>query len=442
MRPDDALSPSARFSPPGRRTTVLDLRVIREQTDLVRDSLRRREAEVDLDRILAVDEERRRVQGELDELRRQRNELARSMKGRAPTEEERTQGRALKEREPELESGLKAASEALESHLLELPNLVRPDVPAGSGDEAYIEMRRWGEPRRFDFEPKDHMALGELHSLFDFEAAAKVTGQKFYFLRNEAVLLELALCRYALDRAVAHGFELFQTPDMARRDVCAGTGYSPRGPERQIYTIEDQDLALIGTAEITLGGLHRDEILDADSLPRLYCGVSHCFRTEAGAAGRSGKGLYRVHQFTKVEMFAFTHPDESDALHEKMLEIEEEIFRGLEIPYRVVKLCAGDLGAPSARTYDIEGWMPGREEGGSYGEVTSTSNCTDFQARRLNIRFRDPQTGRPRFVHMLNGTAVAVARTLIPLLENHQQADGTILIPTALRPYVGIERIG
>jgi seryl-tRNA synthetase len=421
---------------------VLDLRLIREQTDLVRESLRRREAEVDLDRILAQDEERRRVQGELDELRRQRNELARSMKGRRPTEEERTQGRELKEREPALESELRSASEALDTFLQEVPNLLRPDVPAGTGDDAYIEVRRWGEPRKLDFEPKDHVALGELHGLFDFEAAAKVTGQKFYFLRNEAVLVELALVRYALDRASAHGFTLFQTPDLARREVCAGTGYNPRGPERQIYTIEDEDLALIGTAEITLGGIHRDEILEAESLPRLYCGLSHCFRTEAGAAGRVGKGLYRVHQFTKVELFAFTHPDDSDAIHEKLLEVEEEIVRGLEIPYRVMKLCGGDLGAPSARTYDIEAWMPGREEGGSYGEITSASNCTDYQARRLNIRFRDPKTGRPRFVHMLNGTAVALSRTPIALLENHQRADGSIVIPEALRPYAGIDRIG
>jgi seryl-tRNA synthetase len=421
---------------------LLDLRVIREQTDLVRESLRRREAEVDLDRILAEDEERRRIQSELDELRRQRNELARSMKGRRPTDEERAQGRELKEREPALESELRSLSEALDVHLQEVPNLLRPDVPEGSGEEAYIELRRWGEPRKLDFEPKDHLALGELHGLLDFELGAKVTGQKFYFLRNEAVLLELALVRYALDRASAHGFELFQTPDLARREVCAGTGFNPRGPERQIYTIEDEDLALIGTAEITLGGIHRDEILEAESLPRLYCGLSHCFRTEAGAAGRMSKGLYRVHQFTKVEMFAFTHPDDSDAMHEKLLEVEEEIVQGLEIPYRVMKLCGGDLGAPSARTYDIEAWMPGREKGGSYGEITSTSNCTDYQARRLNIRFRDPGTGRPRFVHMLNGTAVALSRTPIALLENHQQADSSIVIPEALRPYAGFDRIG
>jgi seryl-tRNA synthetase len=421
---------------------VIDLRLIRENPDLVRENLRRRDSDVDLDRILELDGERRRVQSELDTLRQQRNELARSMKGRRPSEEERARGRLLKEREPDLERELANVSRELDDRLGDIPNLLRPDVPEGVGEEAYDEIRRWGEPPSFDFEPKDHTALGELHGLFDFEAAAKVTGQKFYFLRNEAVLLELALSRYALDLARAEGFVLFQTPDLARREVCAGTGYNPRGPERQIYTIEDEDLALIGTAEITLGGLHRDEILEADSLPRHYCGVSHCFRTEAGAAGRATKGLYRVHQFTKVELFAFCRPEESDAIHEKLLSIEEEVFRGLEVPYRVVKQCAGDLSAPSARTYDIEAWMPGRGEKGSYGEVTSTSNCTDYQARRLNIRFRDPEGGRLRFVHMLNGTAVAVARTMIPLLENHQQVDGSIVIPRALRPYTGFDRIG
>ncbi len=389
-------------------------------------NLERREVDFDLDGLLATDEARRSLQAELDALRRKRNELAKSMKGRKPTDDERSRGRELKEQEPRLEEELRAKEEDVDALLRELPNLVRDDVPSGSTEDADEEIRRYGEIPSFDFEPRDHLALGELHGLFDFDGGAKVAGQKFYFLLEEAALLEHALVRYAIDHARAAGFILYQTPDLARREVCAGTGYTPRGPERQIYTIEDEDLALIGTAEITLGGLHRDEILEADSLPRLYCGLSHCFRTEAGAAGRATKGLYRVHQFTKVELFAFTLAENSDAMHERLLALEEEIFRGLEIPFRVVKLCAGDLGAPSARTYDIEAWMPGRSEGGSYGEVTSASNCTDYQARRLNIRYRDPSSGRPKFVHMLNGTAIASPRVLIPLLENHQQADGTI----------------
>ena len=249
------------------------------------------------------------------------------------------------------------------------------------------------------------------------------------------------MVRYALERIRAHGFTLFHTPDLARREVCAGTGYTASGPEKQIYTIEDEDLALIGTAEITLSGMHAGEMLEAEQLPLRYGGFSHCFRMEAGAAGRAGRGLYRVHQFSKVEMFAFTHPDESEPMHEEILEIEEEIFRGLEIPYRVLLLCGGDAATQSARTYDIEAWMPGRE-GGSYGEVTSASTCTDFQARRLGIRFRDPGTRKTRLVHMLNGTAIALPRALIPLMENHQQHDGAIEIPQALRPYTGFDRIG
>ena len=421
---------------------MLDLRLIRENTDEVFRNLERREVDFDLDGLLATDEVRRGLQAELDALRRKRNELAKSMKGRKPTDDERSRGRELKEQEPRLEEELRAKEEDVDVRLRELPNLLRDDVPSGSTEDANVEIRRYGEIPSFDFEPRDHLALGELHGLFDFDGGAKVAGQKFYFLLEEAALLEHALVRYAIDHARAAGFILYQTPDLARREVCAGTGYTPRGPERQIYTIEDEDLALIGTAEITLGGLHRDEILEADSLPRLYCGLSHCFRTEAGAAGRATKGLYRVHQFTKVELFAFTLAENSDAMHERLLALEEEIFRGLEIPFRVVKLCAGDLSAPSARTYDIEAWMPGRSEGGSYGEVTSTSNCTDYQARRLNIRYRDPSSGRPKFVHMLNGTAIASPRVLIPLLENHQQADGTIEIPKVLRPYAGFDRIG
>jgi seryl-tRNA synthetase len=250
------------------------------------------------------------------------------------------------------------------------------------------------------------------------------------------------MVRLALERARARGYTLMQTPDLARRDVCRGTGFNTTGPERQIYTVEDHDLALIGTAEITLSGLHADEILEAATLPRRYCGLSHCYRVEAGAAGRFGRGLYRVHQFTKVELFCYAHPDLSNQVQEEILALEEEVFQALELPYRVMLLCGGEAATQSARTYDIEAWMPGRGEGGSFGEVTSASNCTDYQARRLNIRFRDGEAGRNRWVHMLNGTAVSCARALVALFEIHQQADGSIRIPRALQPYTGFDRIG
>jgi seryl-tRNA synthetase len=420
---------------------MLDLRFVRENLDAVRDNLRRRGAKVDLDALVALDAERRRVSTELDGVRQQRNALAASMKGRKPSDEERARGKELKDSEPRLEAEVARVEAALDELLRALPNMTRPDVPAGADEAHNLEVRRWGEPRRFEFEPLDHLALAEKHGIIDFEAGAKTTGQKFYFLRDEGVLLEASLVRYALDRARARGFTLLQTPDLARRGVCAGTGFNPSGPEKQIYTIEGEDLALIGTAEITLSGLHAAEVLDAARLPLRYCGLSHCFRMEAGAAGRYGRGLYRVHQFTKVELFAYTHPDRSDAMQQEILALEEEIFQGLEIPYRVMLLCGGEAATQSARTYDIEAWMPGRD-GGAYGEVTSASNCTDYQARRLDIRFRDPETGKLRFVHMLNGTAIALSRGPIALLENHQQADGSIRIPPALARYTGFDRIG
>ncbi|MFQ5698491.1 MAG: serine--tRNA ligase [Myxococcota bacterium] len=421
---------------------MLDPRLIREDLEAVRQNCRRRHCTVDLDRIAGLDERRRVLRGELDEVRRQRNALARALKRRKPEEAERERGRELKEREGELDRQLQAATREQHELWSQLPNLTHPEVPSGAGEEDNVERRRHGEPPRFDFDPLDHVELAELHDLIDFEAGARVVGQKFYYLKNEMVLLEQALIRYALDRLRARGFVLFQTPDLARTEIAEGMGFQPRGEETQIYSIEGEPLVLVGTAEITLGGLHRDQILDTTSLPLRYCGLSHCYRTEAGAHGRAGRGLYRVHQFTKVEMFAFTHPDASDAMLEELVEIEEELFRGLELPTRVMEICTGDLGAPKWRSYDLEAWMPGRGVGGSYGEVTSASNCTDYQARRLGVRFRDPDSGRTRFVHMLNGTAIAMTRAPIALLENHQQADHSIRIPEALRPYTGFDQIG
>jgi seryl-tRNA synthetase len=278
--------------------------------------------------------------------------------------------------------------------------------------------------------------------LIDFEAGARVAGQKWYYLRNEAVLLDLALQRFALDLLIDEGFTPVATPDVARRKLVDAMAFAPRGPETQIYSVEGTDLDLIGTAEITLGAIHADAILEEDELPIKLAGVSHCFRTEAGSAGRESRGLYRVHQFTKVEMFAFTRPEDSEAMHAELLRIEERIFRDLEVPYRVIEVATGDLGAPAWRKFDIEAWIPGRGEGGAYGEVTSTSNCTDFQARRLKTRFRRKDASRNELVHTLNGTAVAVSRALIALLENHQRADGSIGIPKALRPYFGRDELG
>lgn len=421
---------------------MLDLRFIRDHLDEVRANCEARGVRVDLPRLAALDDERRALTGEQQELRERRNDLAKQMKGRKPSDDERALGKELKERDGALDERLRTVeAELRELHVL-VPNLSHPDVPVGSTEEDNRELRVVGRVPEFGFVPRDHLALAEQHDLLDFDSAAKVTGQKFYFLKNELVLLEQALVRYALQFLRERGYTLFQTPDLARTEVADGLGFNPRGEETNIYSLDGHDLVLVGTAEITLGGLHLDEILDAERLPLRYCGLSHCFRVEAGAAGRAGKGLYRVHQFTKVEMFVFAHPDDSEALHEELLGIEEELFCGLEIPFRVVDVCTGDLGAPAYRKYDLEAWMPGRGEGGAWGEITSTSNCTDYQARRLNVRFRDPETKKTRFVHMLNGTAISMARALLVLMETHQQADGSIRIPEVLRGYTGFDRIG
>jgi seryl-tRNA synthetase len=266
-----------------------------------------------------------------------------------------------------------------------------------------------------------------------------VSGVKFYYLKNEGVFLELGLVRYALDILQKKGFTPFITPDIARTGILEGIGFNPRGAESNVYALEGEDSCLVGTAEITLGGYYSDTILAKNKLPLRMAGLSHCFRREAGAAGQFSKGLYRVHQFTKLEMFVYCLPEESGQFHEELRAIEEEIFTGLNIPFRVVDTCTGDLGAPAFRKWDLEAWMPGRNNG-EWGEVTSTSNCTDYQARRLNIRYKDDD-GKNKFVHMLNGTAIAVSRAIIALMENFQQEDGSVLIPRLLVPYVGFDII-
>ena len=418
---------------------MLDPRTLEERRDEIAESIRKRRTRANVD--TAIDAHRRvaALTTDLNEANRERNEHQQAGKRKLDDVARRAHsehGRALKERIGEIEAQLRAAQDALDAAAGLLPNFLHPEVPEG-GEDDFAVLATWGEPTRFDFEPLDHLALGEKHDLFDFDGAARVAGAKFYYLRNAAVLLELALQRFALDRAMEAGFVPVATPDLARSAILEVTGFNPRGEETQVYSIEGHDLCLVGTAEITLAGLQADRVIDEDELPIKHAGISHCFRTEAGAAGRESKGLYRVHQFTKVEMFVTCRPEDSERFHDEMRDVEERIFRDLEIPYRVIDVASGDLGAPAYRKFDIEAWMPGRGDGGGYGEVTSTSNCTDYQARRLKARFKRKGGKKTELVHTLNGTAVAVARTLIPLLENHQQADASIRIPAALRPYLG-----
>lgn len=425
---------------------MLDRKFILEHLDAVRRNCELRNSRADLDRFVALEGQRRELQTQVDELNRRANEVAKSIgqtKDPAEREQRKQQGRALREETTAVEQRLHAVTAELDAVQRTIPNLSHPAAPHGVDDTANLELRRGRTaPRAFDFAPKDHVALAEALGLVDLEAGAKVSGHGFYFLKHEAVLLELALQRYALEVLIGEGFTPTITPDLARNEILHGTGYIPRGPETQIYSIADSDLSLVATAEITLGGLLADTILDEEQLPIKVCGISHCYRTEAGAHGRATRGLYRVHQFTKVEMFAFTRPEESDAMLDYFCELECRLFDGLGLPYRVVDTATGDLGGPAYRKFDLEAWMPGRGERGEFGEVTSTSNCTDYQARRLGIRFRKKGEKGTHFVHTLNGTAVAISRALIAILENYQQADGSIVVPEALRTWVGKDRIG
>jgi seryl-tRNA synthetase len=424
---------------------MLDRKFIVENAAAVKQNCANRGVSCDIDRLVQLEEQRRAKLLEVEELNRKANEIAKKI-GPAKSEEERS---ALKEEGRKLRAAKEAAqaehdkidTEARDVQLL-IPNMTHPAAPVGSGDQANVEIRRGKtEVRKLDFKPLDHVQLGEKLDLFDFEAGARTTGHGFYFLKNDCVLLDLALQRYAVEVLAKHGFTLTTTPDLARQEVLMGTGYNPRGPETQIYSVANSDLCLVGTAEITLGGMFAEQIIDAEKLPIKLAGISHCFRTEAGAAGKATRGIYRVHQFTKVEMFAFTLPEQSDATLDLLRDIECELFDGLGIPYRVIDTASGDLGGPAYRKYDLEAWMPGRGNGGEWGEVTSTSNCTDYQARRLNIRFKKKDEKGTRFVHTLNGTAIALSRALIAVLENYQQADGSVEVPAVLRQWMGKERI-
>jgi seryl-tRNA synthetase len=419
---------------------MLDLKFIRDNLDRVRQNIAYRGVK-NADPDLVVDIYGRRValQQQLEALRSERNETAQKMKGKLEPDERQAlieRGRALKEEIATLETDAERLAEELETAARYIPNMTHPDVPAGGEDEGTV-LQIIGEPTAFDFEPKDHLALGADLKLIDFESAAIVTGQKFYYLLNEGAMLEFALINFALNKLIAKGYTPYATPDLARASILEAIGFNPRGEGTQIYNVADSDLCLVGTAEITLGGLLKDKIIRKEELPIRLVGFSHCFRTEAGAAGAFGKGLYRVHQFSKVEMFAYATPETSEEIHAEMRDIEIEIFTELGLPFRVVDIAAGDLGAPAYRKFDLEAWMPSR---GGYGEVTSTSNCTDFQSRRLQIRYRDEENAT-RLVHTLNGTAVAVPRAIVAILENNQQADGTVLIPPVLRPYMGGQEV-
>jgi seryl-tRNA synthetase len=421
---------------------MLDRKFILDNLELVKKNCENRGVKAEVDRFVALEEQRKKLQAEVEELNRQANQVSKSIghaKDPAEREARKEEGKKLRERTQAAQAQVDALGVEVDQLQRRIPNLSHPAAPIGVDDKSNLEVFRGKTPLpEFDFQPLDHVELMKRLDMVDFEAGAQVAGHGFYFLKNDAVLLELALQQYAVHTLLKEGFTPITTPDLARNEVLEGIGFIPRGPETQIYSIENSDMSLVATAEITLGGMLAGQVLDAEMLPKKYCGISHCFRTEAGAHGRESRGLYRVHQFTKIEMFAFTLPDDSEAMLDHLRGLECRLFDGLGVPYRVVDTATGDLGGPAYRKFDLEAWMPGR---GDFGEVTSTSNCTDYQARRLNIRYRVKGEKGTHFVHTLNGTAIAISRGLIAVVENHQQKDGSILVPEVLRPWMGKERI-
>ena len=421
---------------------MLDYKFIKDNLDAVKKNIADRNMTADADIVVELYDKRTKLVTDRQALQEKRNANAQAMKQKLDNDARQKlidEGKKIKEELVEAEKTLSEVEAQLEEAARKIPNMAHPDAPIGKLDTENLEVKKVGTPRKFEFKPKDHVELMENLDLIDFERGTKVSGPKFYYLKNDAVFLEQALIQYALNTLRKHGFTPFITPDIAKEEVLKGIGFNPRGNESNVYAIEEEGTCLVATAEITLGGYHSGEILDKSKLPLFYCGLSHCFRREAGAAGQFSKGLYRVHQFDKVEMFVYCLPEDSDKIHEKLRLIEEEIFTGLGLPFHVVDTCTGDLGAPAYRKWDLEAWMPGRN-GGEYGEVTSTSNCTDYQARRLNVRYKDDD-GKNKYVHMLNGTAIAVGRAMLAIIENYQNEDGSITIPEVLRPLCGFDKI-
>lgn len=407
---------------------MLDIKFIRDNAALVKENCQNRQIKVDIDRLLELDGGRKEKLQEVEDLRALRNKKSKTKPSAAEIKKMREVGEKVKK----LEEELSKTEEEYNDLMYKIPNMTHPDSPVG-GEKNFTVVTEAGQKPKFDFTAKDHEELMTNLDLIDFERGAKVAGSKFYFYKNDMVRLNQALINYGLDIVGKHGYTLMETPDLVKNEIMEGSGFNPRGEESQIYEIKDQDLSLIGTAEITILGYHADETLDLSNGPKKYAAISHCFRTEAGSYGKATKGLYRVHQFTKLEMFIFCQPEDSDKLHGELLQIEKEICDGLKIPYRVIDIPTGDLGGPAYRKYDLEAWLVMNND---YGEITSCSNCTDYQARRLNIRYKKAG-GSSELVHTLNGTAVVLSRFPLAIIENYQQANGSIVVPEVLQKSIG-----
>ena len=408
---------------------MLDIQFIRDNPELVAEKSKQKGYGVDVTQLLGFDAERRELQQQVEELRRQRNEVAASMKGQKPSDEQVAKGRKIKDQLANLEHKFASIDQEFIELLKQVPNMTQDDVPVG-GEEDSVEIKKVGEQTKG---ATDHLDFATERDWLDFERGAKVAGNKFYYLKGDLALLENAITQFALNFLVQKGFTFMTVPHMVNSRTLTGTGFAPRTSEQSDeYAIEGDDLSLIATAEVPLTGYHADEIIDEANLPLLYAGLSPCYRKEAGAYGKHTRGLFRVHQFNKLEMYAYTLPENSNAMHEQLLAIEEELWQVLGVPYHVINIASGDLGAPAAKKYDIEYWSP---VDGAYRELTSCSNCTDYQARNLNIRVRR-KDGTIEMLHSLNGTAVSLARSLVAIIE-HYQTDGKLRVPAALQPYMG-----
>lgn len=409
---------------------MLDIRYIRENADRVQESAKNKGYDISIASLLETDKRRRELQQQVDELRTQRNEIASQMKGGKPAPELVEKGRSLKGKLAELESELHDVDANFQAQMDAVPNITLDDVPLG-GEADSVEIKTWGDKGQ---SAEDHLDFATGRGWLDFERGAKVAGTKFYYIKGDLMLLENAIYQYALNLLISKGFMPMTVPHMVSGRVARGSGFAPKSDkESNEYFIDGEDVMLIGTAEAPLTGFHADEIIDEKNLPLLYAGYSPCYRKEAGAAGKFSRGLFRVHQFNKLEMYIFCTPEQSVQMHEKILSIEEEIWQNLGVPYHVVNIAAGDLGAPAAKKYDIEYWSPVDNQ---YRELTSCSNCTDFQARNLNIRVRRSD-GSLQVLHTLNGTAVSLARSLVAIIENYQTDDGKLRVPEVLRSYLG-----
>jgi len=407
---------------------MLDINFIKENKDLVKKGIKAKNYNPDLvDRVLKVDQTRRQLIGDIEKLRAEKNKL---------TAQDIGKGKKIKETLKRLDPDLKAVEEEMSNLLHQIPNLPAKDVSIGKDESENKEIKKWGKITQFSFKPKSHDELGESLDLIDTKRAAKVSGSRFGYLKNEAVMLEMALINLAFETLLKEGFIPVLPPAMISKESMEAMGYLDHQGAENMYLLEKDNLILVGTAEQSIGSMHKNEVLLEKDLPKRYVAFSTCFRREAGSYGKDTKGILRVHQFNKVEMFSFTKPEDSDEEHEYLLSLEEKLMQKLELPYQVVKMCSGDLGDPAARKYDIEAWFPSEKK---YRETHSTSTCTDFQARRLNTKYKD-KDGKLNFVHMLNGTAFS-ERPILAILENYQQKDGSVLVPKILQKYTGFKKI-